>query len=396
MNSGCRSFRRALESRLAGRAERPELSGLPGFDGLEWHEHLLGCTDCRALLESEEALEALLATLPEPQLPAELAQRVVARLESARAEESTDEVALDALLDLAATEDVPGDLAGDVLARLAPERGEKREHQRLERLLDLVPAAKAPEGLVDRTLAALEPHRTRARPRRLAPLPDRPVAATVRPRSSGPLSANFMRVAAAVLVAVGGAVALRVVLGPSSSGTELVRSDEPVPAKVPDSVAVAPEPAPEPSTPSAPEPRGPGLAAADPEPPPIAGTKDATIADAGTDSGPSIPPDSEPGPGSDAQGDLVARNDTDPDAVSPTREGSAGSAREREGADPSAPAVAPIQTVEVPSTELLASLDLLENWELLTDSDLDLLLSSLDTVDEVLLDFDQDAETEEG
>ncbi|HVS10490.1 MAG TPA: hypothetical protein VMS76_11495 [Planctomycetota bacterium] len=47
---------------------------------------------------------------------------------------------------------------------------------------------------------------------------------------------------------------------------------------------------------------------------------------------------------------------------------------------------------ETPSDELLASLELLENWDLLTADDLDVLLAaSFDTLDEVLLDVDQDS-----
>ncbi len=83
----CRDFRSALARALEGRPQ-PE-----ALVQLSWHEHLLGCGECRELLEHEEALEALLASLPEPQLPPDLTQRVIRRLEG-------ECVELDALLEL--------------------------------------------------------------------------------------------------------------------------------------------------------------------------------------------------------------------------------------------------------------------------------------------------------
>jgi len=43
-----------------------------------------------------------------------------------------------------------------------------------------------------------------------------------------------------------------------------------------------------------------------------------------------------------------------------------------------------------PSEELLAYLDVLENWELLHDENLDVMLASLDPADEVLLALEED------
>jgi len=70
----CTDFRAALARALEGRPQPRQLVELG------WHEHLLDCAACRELLDREEALELLLATLPEPQLPPELSRRVVRRL----------------------------------------------------------------------------------------------------------------------------------------------------------------------------------------------------------------------------------------------------------------------------------------------------------------------------
>ncbi len=259
MNASCRDFR----SHLAD-----VLSGTPRLRELAWHEHLLGCADCRELLEAEEALEALLETLPEPQLPPALARRVLARLSPVRDESA----ALDALLELNRVGETPPELASDVLAALRPERKLAREERALDRLLERVPAPSVPVGLADRVLRKLEPRRRRARPRLLT----RPAL-----RAAGAL-------AAAVLIAVA--------YGTWFSGIwwPVIQEYHGPPADV--EIAAAEEP---------------------PVDPPV-----------------------EP------------------------------------GAEP-----------EWPPDELLASLDLLESWDLLSADDLDLALASLDAVDEVLLDF---------
>jgi hypothetical protein len=160
----CREFRRRLARALSGRAQ------VPALGALAWHEHLLGCADCRALLAAEEVLEALLASLPEPALPPDLARRVLARLDLARAEQALDELlAIDRLEELAA----PAELASGVLAALQPEREALRAERALDRLLDGQPAPRVPAGLAQRVLARLAPRRRserrRASARRVAP-----------------------------------------------------------------------------------------------------------------------------------------------------------------------------------------------------------------------------------
>lgn len=146
MSADCREFRSALEAELLGRPSQQKLVGL------SWHAHLLSCGECRGLLEKEEALEALLASLPEPRLPEALARRVLVRLQ----EERAVEVRLDRLLDLD-LEPAPERLAADILARLAPERASHAA--RLDALLDLAREIEVPAGLSVRVLRGLEPHR---------------------------------------------------------------------------------------------------------------------------------------------------------------------------------------------------------------------------------------------
>ncbi|MCE9592667.1 MAG: hypothetical protein K8S98_00600 [Planctomycetes bacterium] len=136
MNSECTRFRERLVTAL----EPPRAAAT--FGVLGWHEHLLACAACRELLASEEALEALLDSLPEPKLPRELAERVLARLR-------LDD--LDVLLERAdAAVDGPA-LARRVLAGLVAERADFA----LERLLERVPAPALPAELAGRTLAKL-------------------------------------------------------------------------------------------------------------------------------------------------------------------------------------------------------------------------------------------------
>lgn len=162
--SGCNEFRGALERHLRGRPLPEELSSL------SWDAHLLSCAECRALLEAEEALEVLLASLPEPSLPAELAERVLARL--ARAADERDAL-LDELLDRDDAPAVPAGLAERVLAGVAHARARD-----LDALLDELPAPEIPAGLSDRTLAALSAERRGVGPRvRLRLVPRRLAAA---------------------------------------------------------------------------------------------------------------------------------------------------------------------------------------------------------------------------
>lgn len=259
MNAACRAFRDRLAIALSGPPELAELS---------WNEHLLGCADCRALLEAEEALEALLASLPEPRLPPALTQRVLARLAGAR-----DDSSLDALLALPELEPAPGDLAGDVLAALRPHRRrarDEREDAALDRLLDRVPAPAVPAGLADRLLRGIEAHRRRPRPTLVSARP------------------TVIAAAAALLIALGTATWLSWAHWPAG-----------------------------------------GL------------------------DGPS-------------------------------------GGQETAGTEPSRPLApqSPGEMLGEPSDELLASLDLLESWDLLTGDDLELALASLDPVDQVLLELE--------
>jgi hypothetical protein len=161
LNPDCNAFRAALEAELAGRPSQEKLAWL------SWNEHLLSCGDCRELLQKEEALEALLASLPEPKLPAPVLRRVLARLRRERSEE----VRLEGLLDaIGGGVRVPEGLAAGVLAKLAAERSERRDpaETRLDALLDLDRPIAVPEGLAARVLAGLALAR-RAPRRRLAP-----------------------------------------------------------------------------------------------------------------------------------------------------------------------------------------------------------------------------------
>ena len=151
MSRECHGFRAALEAELLGRPTEVRLSGL------SWHAHLLSCADCRELLEREEALEVLLASLPDPRLPQELARRVLVRLREDRAAETR----LDRLLDLDAEVRAPADLAKIVLQGLADAR--------LDALLDLDRAVDVPAGLAARTLARLAGERAPRRRRRVWP-----------------------------------------------------------------------------------------------------------------------------------------------------------------------------------------------------------------------------------
>jgi hypothetical protein len=153
--NACHQFRNRLASLLAGRASSAS------FGELAWHEHLLGCAACRALVETEEALDELLASLPQPQLPPELAQRLLARLEPVRGD-----LTLDLLLERGDEVAVPGALASRMLAKLDSARAAQREDARLDALLGRLPEPQVPADLSQRTLARLALAR---RPRRAGP-----------------------------------------------------------------------------------------------------------------------------------------------------------------------------------------------------------------------------------
>jgi len=153
VNASCRDFRMLLENRLARRATRParratrpaQNAAPERLADLAWHEHLFTCEGCRALLDAEQALESLLASLPEPYLEPAVRDRVLARLRHAR-----DEERLDSLLDLAGAAQAPSGLARSVLVSVTRREGDEQ----LDRLLDL-DVVTVPEGLTERTLTAL-------------------------------------------------------------------------------------------------------------------------------------------------------------------------------------------------------------------------------------------------
>lgn len=168
MSPECREFRVRLSAALEPRAA----GGIP--EGVEltrlaWHEHLMSCERCRALLAAEDALEAVLESLPRPALPPDLAARVLSRLRPARETQALDDAALDQLLELGRVE-APAGLARDVLTALRPRREASARDDALDRLLERVPAPAAPAGLAARVLAGLEDERAPASVR-TPPLP---------------------------------------------------------------------------------------------------------------------------------------------------------------------------------------------------------------------------------
>lgn len=155
MKLDCLAFRTLLEKKLVGRPDPTSLSVL------SWHGHLLGCADCRELFEGEEALEALLATWPEPRLSPEIKRRVLTAL----AKSKKFETSLDALLERDSEFAAPSDLAARVLAGLEKSRGavDHRGNDALDRLLDRTGHVEVPHHLGRRVLAALAPERVPVR-----------------------------------------------------------------------------------------------------------------------------------------------------------------------------------------------------------------------------------------
>lgn len=204
MTSDCNAFRAALEAELLGRRSHERLASLG------WHEHLLGCGPCRDLLEKEEALEILLASLPEPRLPEALTRRVLLRLRQDRAAE----LRLDSLLDAGLAIDPPERLSENVLVCLAPERRvscARTADARLDALLESVRQVEIPSGLAARTLARLLEGRT------------------VRPgRSHSRFRPWFYAVAAGLLAIVLGRWLLERGNSGSPAGRERLAQEEPV------------------------------------------------------------------------------------------------------------------------------------------------------------------------
>lgn len=139
----CRDFRTRLEAALIG-----ELRSAP----VAWHRHLTTCGACRELFAAEEALDELLACLPDPQLPVALTQRVLQKLVQARGAAQAQQLdeALDAVL---GGESAPPNLAARILAGLQTQAAQNQA--RLDAVLERLPAPQVPAGLAARTLAAL-------------------------------------------------------------------------------------------------------------------------------------------------------------------------------------------------------------------------------------------------
>lgn len=213
MNSTCLDFRarlaQALDVRVQPEGSSPFVARAAAH--LEWQAHVLTCGDCRALLEAEQALEHVLASLPQPSLPPDLVGRVLERLQPQRVD-----VALDRLLDRAldarssGVAAAPVDLARSMLARLASAResaaSERRTTLAVDALLDEAPAPQTPVGLAARVLARLEAERGRTihAPKRAAAAVKAPSSVARAPR---PRSTRFQPwlVAAGIAVFVGAA-----------------------------------------------------------------------------------------------------------------------------------------------------------------------------------------------
>ena len=154
MNSQCKNFRRRLGAALAG-GLRGEDSTLESVRPLAWHEHLFGCHECRELLEAEEVLEQLLASLPTPAIPTELVERVLERLDCERVDAN-----LDSLLAEADGVAIPSGLAARILGGLQGEREAASNTDDLDELLAKLPEPVAPAGLNAKVLGAVEAERT--------------------------------------------------------------------------------------------------------------------------------------------------------------------------------------------------------------------------------------------
>lgn len=171
MTHSCREFQDALAAALG---EGPRVPSALG-----WHEHLLACEACRALLASEEALDELLASLPEPALAPGVAARVLARLAGERD-------GLDALLDV-----LPARAPRGLSARVAEGLRAERADAALDALLERWTVEPARADLAARTLSRLALARRAPARRRVA-----------------------LRLAAAALVLLGLAVGWRVLRAP--------------------------------------------------------------------------------------------------------------------------------------------------------------------------------------
>ena len=159
MSSYCQDFRRRLRDALEG-SLRGDSSSLESVRPLSWHEHLFSCDECRDLLEAEEALEQVLASMPVPAVPKELARRILERLgvERTAVELANHHTDLDTLLAKADQIQIPINLTESVLHELQDERL-AAQGARLELLLDALPEPVVPPSLSAKVLQAVEAQR---------------------------------------------------------------------------------------------------------------------------------------------------------------------------------------------------------------------------------------------
>ncbi|MFT5287454.1 MAG: hypothetical protein ACI8TQ_003640 [Planctomycetota bacterium] len=156
--SGCFEFRDNLERVLCGLPDPEKL--IP----LSWDAHLLGCEDCRELLQAEQALELVLASLPQPKLPPDLNSRVIERLRREREGAHNHAFDLDAVLEGAPDPVMPANLSERILRGVESARNEQlassqKADDQLDALLNLVSSPKAPTNLSASVLDAVDAER---------------------------------------------------------------------------------------------------------------------------------------------------------------------------------------------------------------------------------------------
>jgi hypothetical protein len=347
MKPACRSFRSLLEEKLVGLPDAARLTSL------SWHEHLLGCVACRDLFESEETLEALLATLPEPNLTPEIKRRVLVAL----ARSKTADRALDHLLDRGSDVEVPAGFAQDVLARLAPLRSaelkqsdavDAASESRLDALLERAATLEIPAGLARRTLEALQRERSTHAPQLSSFAAQKPhsfeaeskrAATATSPIEEGRLDALLAR---AGDVAVPEDLTAHTLSRLAPARRALARSR----LKIVRSTWVY-------------------AAAA------VLVAALLVWAMWPKHTGPSVPP-------------LASQSSTDPSqrvgtSVDGSKDDGQRTARNLPQADD--------HVARAPDPKMLEAFDVLENWELLTRNDVDVILSTVQPADELLLEF---------
>jgi len=349
MKDSCLDFRARLASALSAQPS-------PATTELAWHEHLLFCSDCRALLDAEEALDDLLRSLPRPSLPPALARRVLVRLQPVR-----DELELDRLLDGALAAESGGEvsappgLAGAVLKGLSGAREQARREQREEAALDAllarVPPPQTPVGLAARMLASLADERaavdravdssTASPALTVVPLPRRAHSANTERVGESPraeerrtisMPARSLLVAASLAVLVGGAAWVWSNLGSQPGGGSGDGS----------------------------------LAHSDGAMSPVDGARDGA------------PRESRLAMGSNDAASNHAVTSTDRSNTDTSNTDASNTERGTPTTPKSTNTGAPVIDLVEPDAELLAQLELLESWDVLNDETLDFELAVID------------------